>query len=84
MLNYLSKAQCGGCRKEKCKLFKGCNVRECSEKMNVDFCFECSDFPCDNTGFDEHLHKRSVESNNRMKEIGVEQYYNEIKDTSRY
>jgi hypothetical protein len=84
MLNYLSLSQCGGCREGKCKLFKGCNVRECSEKMDVDFCFECSGFPCNNTGFDEHLHKRSVKNNNRMKEIGVEQYYDEIKDISRY
>ena len=84
MLNYLSLSQCGGCRVEKCKLFKGCNVRECAEKMDVDFCFECSGFPCNDTGFDEHLHKRSVKINKRMKEIGVEQYYDEIKDKSRY
>lgn len=84
MLNYFSLPQCGGCREEKCKLFKACNVRECSEKMKVDFCFECSDFPCKKTGFDEHLQKRSVKINTRMKEIGVEKYYYEVKDKARY
>jgi hypothetical protein len=84
MLQYFSLPKCEGCRKEKCKLFKGCNVRACSEKKKVDFCFECTEFPCENTGFDKHLYARSVEINKRMRSIGVEEYYKEIKDKSRY
>ena len=84
MLNYFSSPSCKGCREEKCKLFKACKVRTCSEEKKVDFCFECNEFPCEKTGFDEHLHKRSVAINNRMKEVGVERYYFEIKDKSRY
>ena len=84
MLNYLSSPGCNGCREERCKLFKDCNVRTCSEEKEVDFCFKCDEFPCEKTGFDEHLLKRSVTINKRMKEIGVERYYNEIKDKSRY
>ena len=84
MLTYFSMVDCKGCRQERCKLFKGCNVRDCSEEKGVDFCFQCSEFPCTNTGFDEHLHKRSVDINLRMKEIGVENYYTEIKDKPRY
>jgi len=84
LLNHLSTPTCKGCRKEKCILFKDCKVRECSENKNVDFCFECEDFPCDNTGFDEHLYKRFRAINERMKEIGVEAYYLEIKDKPRY
>jgi hypothetical protein len=84
LLNFLSSVDCSGCRKEKCKIFKECNVRICYEKQNVDFCFQCPNFPCDNTGFDRHLYKRSVDINMRMKDIGVENYYNEIKDKPRY
>ena len=84
MLNYLASVECAGCRNEKCKIFKDCKVRGCHEMKEVDFCFQCSDFPCENTGFDQHLHKRSVDINLRMKEIGVENYYNEIKDKPRY
>jgi hypothetical protein len=84
LLNYFASVECAGCRKEKCKVFKDCKVRDCHEKREVDFCFQCSDFPCDNTGFDQHLHKRSVDINMRMKEIGVEKYYDEIKDKPRY
>lgn len=84
MLSYFSAVNCGGCRKEKCRLFKGCKVRLCSENRKVDFCFQCSDFPCNNTGFDENLNKRSVEINLKMKEIGVDAYYKMVKDKPRY
>lgn len=84
LLTYFSIEDCEGCRKEQCRLFKGCLVRECHIRKGVDFCFQCSEFPCNKTGFDEHLHKRSVNINNRMKEVGVEENYNEIKDKPRY
>lgn len=69
---------------EQCKLFKPCNVHGCSEAKNVDFCFQCNEFPCTKTGFDEHLYKRHVSTNSRIKEIGLEVYYEEVKDLSRY
>ena len=84
VLNLLSESKCKGCRKEKCVLLKTCKVRDCSEKKNVDFCFQCSIFPCNDTGFDEHLYKRFVHINQRMKEIGVDAYYDEVKDKPRY
>lgn len=84
MLDYFSVAECSGCRNEKCKLFKDCKVRLCSEEKGVDFCFPCSNFPCTNTGFDEHLNERSANINRRMEKVGVEKYYNEIKDKPRY
>lgn len=84
MLNYFTSVECKGCRKESCKLFKDCRVRECSKEKQVDFCFQCSEFPCQHTGFDEHLHKRSVTINLKMKEIGVKNYYKEIKEMPRY
>ncbi|MCG8411048.1 MAG: DUF3795 domain-containing protein [Bacteroidales bacterium] len=84
MLECFAISDCSGCRKEVCKLFKDCKVRLCSENKGVDFCFQCPDFPCENTGFDEHLYKRSININIRMKEIGVDNYYEEIKNKSRY
>lgn len=83
-LQHLTTADCNGCRAEKCKLFTNCKVRACSEEKNVDFCFQCKEFPCSYTGFDEHLYQRHVEINKRLKEIGVEAYYQEVKDLSRY
>lgn len=84
LLNLFSIPKCIGCREEKCILYKNCKVRECSEKRKVDFCFQCNDFPCSDTGFDEHLYKRFQKINERMKRIGIDAYFNEIKDKSRY
>jgi hypothetical protein len=84
MLDYLTKVSCKGCREETCKLFKDCGVKECYRTKGVDFCFQCDEFPCDKTNFDEHLRKRWININLRIKEIGIENYYNEIKDKPRY
>ena len=83
-LDHLSTASCQGCRKEKCKLFKTCRVRSCSKKQQVEFCFQCKHFPCNDTGFDEHLYQRFITLNKRIQEIGMEKYYEEIKDLRRY
>jgi hypothetical protein len=45
-------AVCNGCRNQKgmCSahsLEEPCSVYKCIEKKGLDFCFECTDFPCD-------------------------------------
>jgi len=84
VLNYFSYAKCTGCRNEGCKLIKNCKVRTCSQRKGSDYCFQCSDFPCNDTGFDDHLNTRSVNINKRMGKIGVEKYYEEVKNKPRY
>jgi hypothetical protein len=84
LLNYFSSVECKGCRNENCKLFKNCKVRECYKEKKVDFCYQCNDFPCNDTGFDQHLYKRFVEINLKIKSIGIENYFGEIKDKLRY
>ena len=75
---------CKGCRKENCKLFKNCGVRSCHQQKNIDFCFQCDDFPCNKTNFDGDLQKRWVKLNERIRDIGIESYYAETKDKPRY
>ncbi|NCD43249.1 MAG: DUF3795 domain-containing protein [Bacteroidia bacterium] len=75
---------CGGCRQEHCKLFASCGVRPCAEEHDVDFCFQCAEFPCDKTGFDEHLYRRHVEINRKLREAGVEAYDDTVNDLPRY
>ena len=84
MLDYFAAENCKGCRKENCKLFENCGVRSCHQQKEIDFCFQCDEFPCDKTNFDEHLQKRWVKLNERIREIGVERYYAETKDKPRY
>ena len=84
VLNLLSTTNCFGCRKQECHLFKSCYVRTCYKEKSVDFCFQCDEFPCSKTGFDQHLEQRWKNINLKMKAIGVEKYYEEIKDKPRY
>ncbi len=83
MLDNFSEADCKGCRKGTCK-YPNCGVVECYEKKKVDFCFQCDEFPCEKTNFDPDLQQRWIGMNNRMKEVGVEAYYEETKDLCRY
>ena len=51
----IAQASCNGCRNEGGTIaFLGmsepCNVYRCIEKKGIQFCSECTDFPCD------HLH----------------------------
>ena len=83
-LDYLASNACGGCRKERCRLFRVCGVRACSSERAVYYCFRCDEFPRTHTGFDEHLYRRFVAINRRMRDIGEERYYDEIRDRPRY
>lgn len=83
LLAYFSTPDCMGCRQGTCKL-PNCGVTGCYQKKGVDFCFQCDDFPCDKTNFDPHLQKRWLQMNSRMREIGVEAYYEETKKVCRY
>ena len=51
----LEKAVCGGCRNENgaitfLNMTEPCSVYKCSESRRINFCYNCSEFPCD------HLH----------------------------
>ena len=83
LLEYFCKADCAGCRKGACK-YPNCGVSACYRRMGVDFCFQCGEFPCEKTNFDTDLKSRWIHMNNRMREIGIEAYYDETKDLPRY
>ncbi len=83
MLDHFTQGTCKGCRRGECK-YPNCGVAQCYKTKKVDFCFQCDEFPCGRSNFDENLKKRWIAMNTRMKEIGVERYYEETKDSPRY
>jgi hypothetical protein len=83
MLEHFRGADCAGCRKGSCK-YPNCGVSACFRRKGVDFCFQCDEFPCEKTNFDPDLKDRWVLMNTRMREIGIEKYYEETKDLPRY
>jgi hypothetical protein len=84
LLDLFSSNNCLGCRKQECHLFKGCKVKECYKNKKIEYCYQCSEFPCENTGFDENLKQRWLKINYRIREKGLENYYIEVKDKPRY
>ena len=84
LLNTLASDNCQGCRKQVCHLFKGCKVKDCYKNKNVDYCYQCNEFPCEKTGFDDNLKQRWIKINHRIREIGLENYYSDVKDKPRY
>jgi len=83
LLDHFTCGDCLGCRKGTCE-YKKCGVIACYQKKCVDFCFQCDEFPCDKTNFDPDLKRRWIHMNNRMKENGVEAYFDGTKDLPRY
>jgi hypothetical protein len=83
LLAHFAGGSCRGCRSGDC-LFPNCGVGPCSRAKGVDFCFQCGEFPCEKSNFDPNLKERWIKMNTRMKEIGVEAYYEETKELPRY
>lgn len=82
-IDFLGKASCTGCRKGN-GCYPGCVTASCTKEKSVDFCFECSEFPCTKVNFDKNLKERWISMNSTMKEIGPEKYYEETEDKCRY
>jgi hypothetical protein len=83
MLQHFCQASCVGCRNGS-GANPNCGVIPCYRAKDVDFCFQCDEFPCDKTGFDPDLWERWIRMNTRIKEIGVEEYFKETRELPRY
>ena len=59
----------GGCRGG--GGWKECPVRKCCIERNVDFCFECSEFPCKIL---EEFSPHVVDRLREIKELGIENW----------
>jgi hypothetical protein len=84
VLDYLASENCTGCRNEQCKLFKDCGVRPCHQEKQIDFCYQCDQFPCEKTNFDPGLYKGWVMINEKIRAIGIERYCEAARTRSRY
>lgn len=89
-LKQLSGGACQGCRSDvKSGCLGDCVVPDCIKQHGVDFCGECKEFPCQMAKeyFSKNhpsLGKRWEKGNLRIREIGIEGYYEEMKDISHY
>jgi hypothetical protein len=79
-VDFLAGVDCTGCRNEE----KPCGIIKCYREKGVDFCFECGEFPCDPEGLDDDLKRRWIETGTRIREMGLEAWYEEMKKRPRY
>jgi len=83
ILDFLAQGECRGCRKgSACVPF--CAAKDCFKEKNVDFCFQCEEYPCSRNSYPQNLAKRWAAYNDRMKEVGVENFYEEQSKKPRY
>jgi len=84
ILDSFAQASCSGCRGDdvQCPLTT-CSARTCVKEKGVHFCFECNEYPCGKQ-FSGRLRERWRNINDRMKEIGVVEYYHEQLKSPRY
>ncbi|AFM40439.1 hypothetical protein Desaci_1420 [Desulfosporosinus acidiphilus SJ4] len=83
ILNHFAKCTCSGCKSENIQCPLDCHAKTCRKERNINFCFECDEFPCADQ-FEGKLRERWIQRNNKMKEIGVENYYIEQGKLPRY
>lgn len=83
ILGHFSEGTCGGCRSDNVRCPIECHAKDCCQEHGVDFCYECNEFPCDKQ-FQGKLRERWIHINNRIKEIGLENYFYEQSREPRY
>ncbi len=76
--------ECEGCRGTENKCWSPtCNFRRCANSKGIDYCFQCSQFPCaeisafENDG--SRHHAQTIENLKRMQDMGVETFKKQFK-----
>jgi hypothetical protein len=83
ILSFFQEADCPGCRAQGCPL-PFCAARDCYREKGVDFCFECDEYPCERNQYPPMMVERWLAVNDRMRDVGPEQYYLESLEKPRY
>lgn len=83
VLVEFSQAACSGCRRDNVLCPFECVACMCTREKGVDFCFQCGEFPCSRE-INQVIRERWLNFNQRMKEIGVVEFYKERSRLPRY
>lgn len=73
---------CEGCRVNGCSVNPSCATLECVNEKKVEFCFECTEFPCEKLapskdGADIYPHNMKVYNLCRMEKLGIDAWAKE-------
>ncbi len=82
-LELFSGASCVGCRNGGSTL-PFCAARTCYREQGVDFCAQCAEYPCERNSYPQNMVERWRSHNDRIREVGVAQFYRESLERPRY
>lgn len=83
LLDFFSQGDCPGCRNgASCN--GGCAAQTCCREKQVDFCFQCDEYPCERNSFNPGLAQKWRMKNDSMKENGIETFYDRQRCMPRY
>lgn len=82
-LDFILTAGCTGCRSGKC-VNGACKISSCIKEKQLSFCFECTDYPCEKGNIYPGFREKWINANDSIKEIGINAYYESVKDQPRY
>lgn len=83
ILEYFTKGNCLGCRFTDAPA-PGCSIRACHKEHQVDFCAECSHFPCTPTTYTPDFTQTWLENNQAIQKQGLASFYESQKAKPRY
>lgn len=88
VLCIYSSASCSGCRSTEhngCSI-KGCFLLECTREHGIDFCGECSEFPCKKTTelFEEEVYRQWLNGNQQIHDHGIESFWENNSEKPHY
>jgi len=83
VLDLLAHGPCSGCRDGR-GCMPGCVVRACTAERGYAFCAECPEFPCTRADFEGQLREAWLWANQRMREIGQEAFWAEMRTRGHY
>ena len=77
--------KCHGCKSELVfENCRGCQIRKCAQSKDVEFCNNCSEFPCEKIKRFEDLnlphHKVALHNMEQIKEIDLQQWLKQQKE----
>lgn len=79
LLNHFAGATCGGCRTDDVRCPIDCEVKDCYKEKGVDFCFQCTEYPCNRRSSSVwRMH------NDHMNKMGVVEFFNIVSRRSNY
>jgi len=82
LLSFFGSAGCAGCRSGQSP-YPMCAAKDCAQS-GQEFCFSCAEYPCNKNRYSPDQHASWLKRNDRIKEVGLEQYYAEQASRPRY